>query len=80
MKPQLQPDHQEQLEDDAVTPLIQTDDADLSEKDVVEALVQPESQEQLEEVAVTPQIQPDQEEQPKGNMLIRWIKRISKKG
>ena len=34
MKPQLQPDHQEQLEEDAVSPLIQTDDADLSAEDV----------------------------------------------
>lgn len=80
MKLQLQPDHQEQLAEEAVKPQIQPNQENLSEEDVVEALVQPDSKEQLVEDAMKPQVQPDQEEQPNGNILIRWIKKITKKG
>ncbi|MEH6647232.1 hypothetical protein [Sulfitobacter sp.] len=80
MKLELQHEYQEQMGKDAVQPQIEPDQEDLSEDHVVEALVQPDGQEQLKEDAVKQVNQQDQEEPPKGNMLIRWIKKITKKG
>jgi hypothetical protein len=79
MKNEIESDHQEQLAKDAVQSQIKPDQENLSEDYVVEALIQPAGQEELKEDAVIQETQQDQEEQPKGNILVRWIKRITKK-
>jgi hypothetical protein len=80
MKLQLQPDHQEQLAENAVKPMIQTDQEEQPKADAAKSHVQPDLHGQLEEDKLKPLIQPDHQEQPKGNMVIRWIRRITKIG